>query len=477
MTKKITIFGSGYVGLVQGAVLSEAGHSVVCVDTDQRKIGLLNRGIIPIYEPGLSRLISDNFDARRIRFTTDEKDGIGHGDIIFIAVGTPPGEDGTADLRYVEAVAKSVARYMEGYKIIVNKSTVPVGTAEKVAAAVQKELNARKKVVGFDVVSNPEFLKEGAAITDCTYPDRIVIGTNSAYAAEQMRELYAPFLDGETHFLQMDIRSAELTKYAANCMLATKISFMNEIANLAEVLGADIEMVRQGIGSDPRIGFQFINPGCGYGGSCFPKDVKALIRTAEENGYKPQILSAVESVNVKQKEKLFSLISSHYQGQLAGLTFALWGLAFKPDTDDMREAPSRILIEKLWEHGARVRAFDPEAMGETKNIYGENQLLELTETKEEALRGADALVICTDWREFRDAPLREIGQKLEYQVIFDGRNIYDIKETEENGFTYYGIGRGESVKKSGQTARPKNGEESAANGQVLLGTAPRHKTV
>lgn len=444
---QITIFGSGYVGLVQSAVLSENGHDVVCVDVDRNKIDLLKQGIIPIYEPGLSKLISKNSQAGLLRFMTDEKMGVQHGQIIFIAVGTPPRKDCSADIKYVETVAESIARHMENHKIVVNKSTVPVGTADRVTAIIQNRLDSQGKEINFDVVSNPEFLKEGTAVSDCMNPDRIIIGTNSLYASKKMRELYSSYLDDNTTYLEMDVRSAELTKYTANCLLASKISFMNEIANLSEILGADIEMVRQGIGSDPRIGFQFINPGCGYGGSCFPKDVKALIHTAEENGYTPKMLQAVEDVNCRQKEKLFSLIAEHYHGKLEGMTFALWGLSFKPDTNDMREAPSRVLIEKLWRSGAKVRAFDPEAMEEAKNIYGENPMLKLTATKEEALYGADSLVICTEWREFKNAPLEIIKKELTTPVIFDGRNIYSAKKMDKLEFIYYGIGRGESVKK------------------------------
>ena len=456
---RVTVFGTGYVGLVQGAVLSQANHNILCVDVDQKKINNLNSGVIPIYEPGLSQLINENRQAKRLRFTTDEKEGVRHGEIIFIAVGTPPGEDGSADLQYVRTVAESIACHMENYKIIVNKSTVPVGSADMVRAIVRKTLDGRRKDIGFDVVSNPEFLREGSAVSDCMNPCRIIIGADNRYAAERICGLYSAYSASGTQFIKMDTRSAELTKYAANGMLAAKISFMNEIAGIAEVLGADVEMIRQGIGSDPRIGFHFTNPGCGYGGSCFPKDVRALIRSAEDNGFSPQVLRAVETVNNKQKEKLFSLISRHYKGHLKGRTFALWGLSFKPDTHDMREAPSRILMERLWKDGAKVRAFDPEAADEARRIYGDSRPLALCGTKEEALRGADALVICTEWREFIDSSLETIKNNLSCPVIFDGRNIYCAKTMEEFGFIYYGIGRGHSVRNTACAANIKIGQE------------------
>jgi len=459
---RATIFGSGYVGLTQGAVLAEVGHSIVCVDTDRSKIERLNKGVVPIYEPGLSTLIEKNHRKGNLYFTSDAQEGVRHGEVIFIAVGTPPGEDGSADLRHVKAAAKTIARHMESCKVIVNKSTVPVGTAVLVQTAVLAELDALGKKICFGVVSNPEFLKQGAAVADCVSPDRIIIGTDSPYAAKQMRALYAPFLEKGTPFLEMDVQSAELTKYAANAMLAAKISFMNEIANLAELLGADVDMVRRGLSHDPRIGSHFINPGCGYGGSCFPKDVKALIRAAEENGYRPKILRAIEDVNNKQKEKIFSLISAHYQGKLQGLTLALWGLAFKPDTDDMREAPSRVLMEALWKSGAIVRAYDPEAAKTAKNIYGEHRQFKLAATKEEALRGADALVICTEWKEFKRAALEVIKAELKAPVIFDGRNIHSEKAAKALGFTYYGIGRGMSVKRQRTSKTAINGEKVPA---------------
>ncbi|MGL5551290.1 MAG: UDP-glucose dehydrogenase family protein, partial [Plesiomonas shigelloides] len=393
---KVTVFGIGYVGLVQAAVLAEVGHDVMCVDVDARKVENLKNGIIPIYEPGLTPLVKSNYAAGRLTFTTDAKSGVDHGEIQFIAVGTPPDEDGSADLQYVLAVAKTIATHMQSHKIVVDKSTVPVGTADKVRAAITEVLQARGSELAFDVVSNPEFLKEGAAVSDCMKPDRIVIGSDNADAVEMMRELYAPFNRNHDRLICMDVRSAELTKYAANCMLATKISFMNEMANLAERLGADIEMVRKGIGSDPRIGYHFIYPGCGYGGSCFPKDVQALVRTSESIGYQPQLLQAVEAVNNRQKYRLPTLIKQHFGEDLRGKTFALWGLSFKPNTDDMREASSRVLMEELWQAGAKVQAYDPEAMEETQRIYGLRDDLLLLGTKDAALNNADALIICTE---------------------------------------------------------------------------------
>lgn len=365
---KITIFGSRYVGLVQGAVMAETGHSVFCVDVDRGKIDRLNSGEVPIYEPGLKQMIEKNAGEGRLFFTADSAAGVKHGEIIFIAVGTPQGTDGSADLKYVKAAAADIARYMGTCKVVVNKSTVPVGTADMLKTIIEEEQRALKKDVAFDVVSNPEFLREGAAVTDCLNPDRIVVGSGSSRAVKLMRGLYSCFLERGTPFLEMDVRSAELTKYAANCMLAAKISFMNEIAGLAEVLGADAELVRQGIGSDPRIGRQFINPGCGFGGACFPKDTRALVSMAEKSGRRPRLLCAVDEVNNEQKEKLFSLIHRHYRGNVRGLTLALWGLAFKPETDDMREAPSRVLMERLWQNGAEVRAFDPVAAGSARAL-------------------------------------------------------------------------------------------------------------
>ncbi|WJG10411.1 UDP-glucose/GDP-mannose dehydrogenase family protein [Aliiglaciecola sp. LCG003] len=445
---KVTVFGIGYVGLVQAAVLAEVGHDVVCIDVDQNKVDNLEKGIIPIYEPGLTPLVTSNFEAGRVKFTTDAKVGVDHGDVIFIAVGTPPDEDGSADLKYVLAVAKTIAEHMHSHKIVINKSTVPVGTADKVQARIADTLTSLDKSVTFDVVSNPEFLKEGAAVNDCMRPDRIIIGTNSKSAEKKLRELYSPFNRNHDKIIVMDIRSAELTKYAANCMLATKISFMNEMSNLAEVFGADIENVRRGIGSDPRIGYQFIYPGCGYGGSCFPKDVQALARSASQAGYTAKILEAVEAVNYKQKEKLFSYISAHFNGDLKGKTVALWGLSFKPNTDDMREASSRVLMESLWDAGATVQAYDPEAMEETQRIYNGRTDLRLMGTKEAALDGADFLVICTEWQAFRAPDFDLIKQKLTEPLLFDGRNLFEPSLMQEYGLHYYAIGRGLSVKES-----------------------------
>ncbi|MDO6526647.1 UDP-glucose dehydrogenase family protein [Motilimonas sp. 1_MG-2023] len=438
---KITVFGIGYVGLVQAAVLADAGHSVCCVDIDENKIEALKKGIIPIYEPGLTPLVEFNYQAGRLNFTTDAKAGVEFGQLQFIAVGTPPDEDGSADLKYVLAVAETIATHMQSPKVIINKSTVPVGTADKVKAKVESVLSARNQDVNFSVVSNPEFLKEGAAVNDCKKPDRIIIGTADKEAEELMRELYAPFNRSHDRIIVMDVRSAELTKYAANCMLATKISFMNEIANLSERLGADIEMVRKGIGSDERIGYHFIYPGCGYGGSCFPKDVQALIKTAENIGYDPQVLKSVESVNARQKQKLFEYISQHFNGDVKGKTIALWGLSFKPNTDDMREAASRVLIEALWQAGASVQAYDPEAMEEAQRIYGTRDDFTLMGTKEAALRRADALVICTEWQSFRAPDYDLIKEELSTPVIFDGRNLYLPENMRKRGITYYSIGR------------------------------------
>jgi UDPglucose 6-dehydrogenase len=440
----ITIFGTGYVGLVTGTCLAEVGNHVLCVDVDVHKVERLNHGELPIYEPGLDKLIERNRQAGRLAFTTQTAAGIAHGLCQFIAVGTPPDEDGSADLHYVLSVARSIGQYIPGYRIIVNKSTVPVGTADKVRDTIQGVLLGRGVDIEFDVVSNPEFLKEGAAIDDFMKPDRIVLGTDSSRATERLTELYAPFNRNRQRLVFMDVRSAELTKYAANALLATKISFMNELANLAERLGADIERVRLGIGADPRIGYAFIYPGCGYGGSCFPKDVQALERTAREVNYPAEILAAVERVNHRQKQRLFEKIKQHFEGDVKGRTFALWGLAFKPNTDDMREAPSRNLIEALWAAGARVRAFDPAAMGEARRIYGERDDLLLCPSPEETLEGADGLVIVTEWHLFRSPDLALIKASLRQPLIFDGRNIYDPEILHQAGFNYYAIGRGQA---------------------------------
>ena len=441
----VTIFGSGYVGLVTGACLAEVGNHVVCMDIDQGKIERLNRGEVPIYEPGLDELIKNGMEQGLIEFTTDLDKAVGHGLFQMIAVGTPSGEDGSADLQYVLAVAESIGQHMNEYKIIIDKSTVPVGTAEKVRAKVNEMLEGRNKSLEFDVVSNPEFLKEGAAIDDFMKPDRIVIGTDNPRTTELLRVLYMPFNRSHDRIVAMDIPSAELTKYAANAMLATKISFMNEIANIAERVGADIEHVRQGIGSDHRIGFQFIYPGCGYGGSCFPKDVQALSRTAQAIGYDSKILDAVEATNYLQKEKLFEKISKFYGGDIKGKVFTLWGLAFKPRTDDMREAPSRTLLERLIAEGASVRAYDPVAMDEARHIYGDKAGLEYCETADEALEGADALAIVTEWKNFWSPDFNNLADQLADKVIFDGRNLYDPATVKPFGLRYFGIGRGEQL--------------------------------
>ncbi len=442
---KVTVFGIGYVGLVQAAVLAEVGHEVMCIDVDAKKVENLKNGIIPIFEPGLTPLVKKNYDEGRLQFSTDAELGVQHGEMQFIAVGTPPDEDGSADLKYVTAVARTIAQHMTSHKVVLDKSTVPVGTADKVRSVMAQTLKDRGVDIPFDVVSNPEFLKEGAAVSDCMRPERIVIGTDNEDVVDLLRELYEPFNRNHDRMILMDIRSAELTKYAANCMLATKISFMNEISNLAERLGADIEKVRQGIGSDSRIGYSFIYPGCGYGGSCFPKDVQALIRTAQQIGYTPRILQAVEEVNHDQKLKLPEFIHRHFGDDLKGKTFALWGLSFKPNTDDMREASSRVLMEALWERGAQVQAFDPEAMDETQRIYGHRDDLKLMGTKEAALQGADALVICTEWQSFRAPDFDVIKHSLKQPVIFDGRNLYDPERLSKRGFVYYAIGRGASI--------------------------------
>lgn len=442
---KVTVFGIGYVGLVQAAVLAEVGHDVLCIDVDAAKVENLKRGEVPIFEPGLAPLVKQNYEAGRLRFSTDAQAGVAHGIIQFIAVGTPPDEDGSADLQYVTAVARTIAKYMTDHKLVVDKSTVPVGTADKVRSVMLEALQQRGSELTFDVISNPEFLKEGAAVADCMRPERIVIGTDNKNAIDLICELYEPFNRNHDRIILMDIRSAELTKYAANCMLATKISFMNEIANLSELLGADIEKVRQGIGSDSRIGYHFIYPGCGYGGSCFPKDVQALIRTSEQIGYQPKILQAVEQVNNQQKYKLTGFIQRHFGENLHGKTFALWGLAFKPNTDDMREASSRVLMETLWKAGAKIQAYDPEAMDEAQRIYGQRDDLALMGTKEAAVQGADALVICTEWQNFRAPDFDTIKAGLKQTVIFDGRNLFDPERLSKRGFTYYAIGRGASV--------------------------------
>ena len=442
---QITIFGSGYVGLVTGACLADAGNDVICVDVDAAKIARLNAGEVPIHEPGLDEMIARNREQGRLAFTTDAKAAVDHGLFQIIAVGTPPDEDGSADLRHVLAVARSIGEHMTDYKVVITKSTVPVGTSDKVKATVGATLIARGVQVDFDVVSNPEFLKEGAAIADFMKPDRVIVGTDNPRTAELLKVLYDPFTRNHQRMIIMDLRSAELTKYAANAMLATKISFMNELANIAEKLGADIEMIRNGIGSDPRIGYAFIYPGVGYGGSCFPKDVKALARSAGDAGYEARILGAVESVNDRQKHVLFGKISQFFAGRLAGRTIAVWGLAFKPNTDDLREAPARVLIEALWAAGAKVRAYDPVAMAETRRIYGERPDLALTASAAEALEGADALAICTEWQEFRSPDFGRFKTVLKQPVVFDGRNLYEPSLMARQGIRYFAIGRGERL--------------------------------
>jgi len=438
---RLTIFGSGYVGLVTGACMAETGNHVVCVDIDQDKVERLNAGEVPIYEPGLDDYIARNREAGRLEFTTDIERGVAHGLFQFIAVGTPPEEDGSADLKHVLTVATSIGAHMDEYRIVVDKSTVPVGTADKVRNAIREGLEARGASVEFDVVSNPEFLKEGAAINDFMKPDRIVIGTDNPRTTELLRALYEPFNRNHDRLISMDVRSAELTKYAANAMLATKISFMNELANIAERLGADIEQVRIGIGSDPRIGYHFIYPGAGYGGSCFPKDVRALARSAAASGYEAELMRAVEAVNDRQKERLFEKISAWFDGKLKDRTIALWGLSFKPKTDDMREASSRALMEALWAAGARVRAYDPEAMEVTQRLYPDEAGLELCDSAQGALDGADVLAIVTEWQEFRSPDFQYMKQTLKDPVIFDGRNLYDPQFLASQGFSYFGIGR------------------------------------
>jgi len=443
----ITIFGTGYVGLVTGACLAEVGNDVVCIDVDAAKIARLEAGEIPIFEPGLEEVVAENRATGRLRFTTDAVAAIAHAQMLFIAVGTPPDEDGSADLSHVLDVARTIGKNIRDYSVVVNKSTVPVGTAAMVQRAIAAELAERKVEIAFDVVSNPEFLKEGDAVKDCMRPDRIVIGSGSARAIEQLKTLYAPFNRNHERLVLMDVRSAELTKYAANAMLATKISFMNEMANIAERVGADIELVRHGIGSDPRIGYSFIYPGAGYGGSCFPKDVRALEYTARQHGYEARLLTAVEAVNDEQKGKLFELIQGHFGGALRGKTIAVWGLAFKPNTDDMREASSRRLLQQLWDAGANVRAYDPEARAEAQRIYGARADLVLCDDAQTALQGADALTVVTEWKAFWSADLARIRAALRTPVIFDGRNIYEPAAVEAAGIAYYGIGRGRSVQR------------------------------
>jgi len=441
----VTIYGSGYVGLVTAACLAQVGNNVLCVDIDEERVKKLQKCIVPIHEPGLQELIQTNVEATRIEFTLDASEGIEHGLFQFIAVGTPPDEDGSADLQHVLKVAETIGQGMTDYKVIVNKSTVPVGTAKKVSTAIRQELEKREASLEFDVVSNPEFLKEGAAIEDFMKPDRIIVGVENPRTAELMRALYSPFNRSRDRVQLMEPASAELTKYAANAILATKISFMNELANIAEHLGADIEEVRLGIGSDPRIGYQFIYPGSGYGGSCFPKDVKALRQIAKEVGYTAELVTAVDQVNQNQKQVLFNKIYKYFNGDLKDKVIAVWGLAFKPNTDDMREASSRELMEALWNAGAKVQAYDPVAMDECRRIYGDHPSLTLCDEKEETLKNADALALVTEWKEFNSPNFDAIKKSLSHAVIFDGRNLFEPSLMQQLGFKYYAIGRGDSI--------------------------------
>jgi UDPglucose 6-dehydrogenase len=438
---KITVIGTGYVGLVTGTCLAEMGNDVLCLDLDKKKIQILEEGGIPIHEPGLLEMVQRNVAANRLHFTTSIEESVAFGVVQFIAVGTPPDEDGSADLQYVTAAARNIGKHMNEYKVVVDKSTVPVGTADKVRAALTEELNARKSKLDFSVVSNPEFLKEGDAVADFMRPDRIVIGADDERAIKMMRELYAQFNRNHDRIVVMDVRSAELTKYAANAMLATRISFMNELANLADIVGADIEQVRMGIGSDPRIGFHFLYAGCGYGGSCFPKDVQALIRTSDEHGLKLKVLQAVEDANEAQKLVLLDKITKRFGSDLKGMNFAIWGLAFKPNTDDMRAASSRVLIQGLWDLGATVTAYDPVAMDESKRIFGNDARLVYADSATAALKNADALVIVTEWKEFRAPNFDAVKKDLKTAVVFDGRNLYNPAQMRERGIEYFAIGR------------------------------------
>jgi UDPglucose 6-dehydrogenase len=436
---KIAIVGTGYVGLVTGTCFAETGIDVFCVDIDKNKIDNLKKGTIPIFEPGLEPMVKRNYDKGRLQFSTSLKDCIKDCEAVFIAVGTPPDEDGSADLKYVIAVAREIGKHMENYLVAVTKSTVPISTSNKVKAAIQEELNKRNSKIEFDVASNPEFLKEGSAVDDFLKPDRIVIGVENERAEKLMQRLYKPFVLNNHPLIFMDVPSAEMTKYAANSMLATKISFMNDIANLCEIVGADITMVRKGIGSDPRIGSRFIYAGAGYGGSCFPKDVKALIRTGKDYGYKLRILQSVEDVNNDQKEVIYNKISNHFNGKLKDLRIGIWGLSFKPNTDDMREAPALVVIEKLIDAGAKVKVYDPVAMEETHRKLGDK--VEYALDMYDALIDSDAFVLMTEWSEFRMPNFNVLTRLMKQKVIFDGRNIYDPQEMKENGFIYYGIGR------------------------------------
>ena len=438
---KVTIFGTGYVGLVQAAVLAEVGHQICCIDVDEGRIAALRQGQIPFYEPGLAPLVESHLASGRLHFSADPAVGVEHADLLLIAVGTPADEDGSADLQHVLTVADTIGRLMSRPKLVVTKSTVPVGTAQQVRQHIQARLAERGVVLDCDVAANPEFLKEGAAVSDCMRPDRIIIGCDSERALEQLRALYAPFNRNHDRIVVMDLRSAELTKYAANAMLATRISFMNEMAALAEELGADIEAVRQGMGADPRIGYHFLYPGCGYGGSCFPKDIQSLLHTARRVDCDTPLLAAVEQVNQRQQQKMAERLLSHFGPDLRGRTFALWGLAFKPGTDDMREAPSRPLLAAIWAAGGKVQAFDPKAMARARELYGERPDLRLCATQEEALEGADALLICTEWQSFRVPDFARMKSLLANPVIIDGRNLYDPVRLHQQGFCYYAIGR------------------------------------
>lgn len=440
---KITIYGSGYVGLITGACMAQVGNEVLCIDVDKNKIQSLLNGKIPIYEPGLENMIANSIDSGRLKFSSSAKKGVAHGLYQFIAVGTPSGKDGSTDLTDIIKVAESIAEHMNGYRIIINKSTTPVGTADKIKEVILQKQQDSGKIIEFDMVANPEFLKEGAAIDDFMKPDRIIIGADNPRTIELMRELYTPFNHRRDRLVAMDIRSAELTKYAATALLATKISFMNELANIAELLDADIEQVRIGIGSDPRIGYHFIYPGCGYGGTYFPKDIHSLKHTADQVGYDAKLISAVESINQYQKERPFAKLQKYYGDSLKNKTIALWGLSFKPNTDDMSAASSRTLMEALWKIGTKVRAYDPIAQEECKRIYGERDDLVLCQTADETLNGADALVIVTEWQEFRSPNFNFIKTTLKDPVIVDGRNLYNPDQMKELGFTYFGIGRGE----------------------------------
>lgn len=438
---EISVIGTGYVGLVSGACFAEMGNSVKCVDIDENKIEKLKQGVIPIYEPGLEDMVLNNYKNKTLSFTTNAQDAIENAEIVFIAVGTPMGEDSSADLQYVLAVAKNIGQYMNDYLVVVDKSTVPVGTADKVKMTIQKELNERNSALKFDVVSNPEFLKEGAAIEDFMKPDRVIVGADNDKAIQIMNELYEPFMKNRNRLIGMDIKSAEMTKYAANAMLATKISFMNEISNICERVGADVNQVRHGIGSDSRIGYGFIYPGCGYGGSCFPKDVQALAKTSKDFGYIPRLLDAVEFVNYDQKKVISTKVLKHFGENLDGKTFAIWGLAFKPGTDDMREAPAITIINELTSKGAKIIAYDPKARTEAESYYlKDNKDIAYVDSKYEALKGADALILITEWQEFRSPDFNEIIKLLKTPVLFDGRNQFKKERMQDLGFEYFQIG-------------------------------------